>query len=126
MFADKLSSQDYNKVMNIFNVFSLKQHKKPLTDNQFKVAFEFIVNQNMVYTPDIESQIKTVIYDWTKFEETVSGVLVVDLPGVLVDYNTKYGVYYPSKYEEQSPFYSQLLDVYKLITRMKREQKYNK
>jgi hypothetical protein len=104
----------------------LKQHKKPLTDNQFKVAFEFIVNQNMVYTPDIESQIKTVIYDWTKFEETVSEVLVVDLPGVLVDYNTKYGVYYPSKYEEQSPFYSQLLDVYKLITRMKREQKYNK
>ena len=126
MFVDKLSSQDYNKVMNVFNVFSLKQHKKPLTDNQFKVAFEFIVNQNMVYTPDIESQIKTVIYDWTKFEETVSEVLVVDLPGVLVDYNTKYGVYYPSKYEEQSPFYSQLLDVYKLITRMKREQKYNK
>jgi hypothetical protein len=126
MFVDKLSSQDYNKVMNIFNVFSLKQHKKPLTDNQFKVAFEFIVNQNMVYTPDIESQIKTVIYDWTKFEETVSEVLVVDLPGVLVDYNTKYGVYYPSKYEEQSPFYAQLLDVYKLITRMKREQKYNK
>ena len=126
MFVDKLSSQDYNKVMNVFNVFSLKQHKKPLTDNQFKVAFEFIVNQNMVYTPDIESQIKTVIYDWTKFEEIVSEVLVVDLPGVLVDYNTKYGVYYPSKYEEQSPFYSQLLDVYKLITRMKRVQKYNK
>ena len=126
MFADKLSSQDYNKVMNVFNVFSLRQHKKTLTENQFKVAFEFIVNQNIVYTPDIEPQIKTVIYDWTKFEETISETLVVDLPGVLVYYNTKYGIYYPTKYEEQSPFYSQLLDVYKLIIRMKREQKYNK
>lgn len=123
MFVDKLTSQDLDKVTKIFNVFSLKEHKIPLTDNQFKIAFEFIVNQKAVYPSYVEPQIKTVIYDWTKFEETVSETHPVDLTNVLVDYNTKYGLYYDAKYEEQSPFYAQLLDVYRIVTRMKQEQK---
>lgn len=123
MFADKLTSQELNKVSKIFNVFSLKEHKISLTDNQFKIAFEFIVNQNAVYISCLEPQIKTVIYEWTKFEETVSKTLMIDLTNVLVDYNTKFGLYYDAKFEEQSPFYTQLLDVYRIITRMKKEQK---
>ena len=123
MFADKLTTQELDKVTKVFNVFSLKQHNMPLTDNQFKIAFEFIVNQKAVYPSYVEPQIKTVIYDWTEFEETVSETHPVDLTNVLVEYYTKFGLYYDAKYEEQSPFYAQLLDVYRIITRMKQEEK---
>lgn len=123
MFADKLTTQELDKVTKVFNVFSLKHHNTSLTDNQFKLAFEFIVNQKVVYPVCLEPQIKTIIYKWSEFEETVSETYTVDLPNVLVEYNTEYGLYYAARFEKQSPFYSQLLDVYRIITRMKQEQK---